>query len=43
MVSLSDLGENSWFEPEESEELSPSTSVVLQSSMVRGWEKVLGG
>jgi hypothetical protein len=41
MVSLSDLGENSWFEPEESEELSPSTSVVLQSSMVRGWEKVL--
>ena len=41
MVSLSDLVEKSWFEPEESEELSPSTSVVLQSSMVRGWDKVL--
>ena len=41
MVSLSDLGEGSWFEPEESEELSTSTSVVLQSSMVKGWEKVL--
>jgi len=41
MVSLSDLEESSWFEPEESEELSPSTSVVLQSSMVRGWDKVL--
>jgi hypothetical protein len=41
MVSLSDVGKNSWFESEESEELSPSTSVVLQSSMARGWEKVL--
>jgi len=41
MVSLSDFEESRWFEPEESEELSPSTSVVLQSSMVRGWEKVL--
>ena len=41
MVSLSDLVEISGFEPEESEELSPSTSVVLQSSMVRGWDKVL--
>jgi len=41
MVSLSDLVESGWFESEESEELSPSTSVVLQSSMVRGWAKVL--
>ena len=41
MVSLSDWAEDGWFEFEESEELSSSTSVVLQSSMVRGWEKVL--
>ena len=41
MVSLSDLAENGWFKSEESEEFLPWTSVVLQSSMVRGWAKVL--
>ena len=41
MVSLSDLAKRSWFVSEESEEFSPSTSVVLQSSKVRGWAKVL--
>ena len=41
MVSLSNLAESSWFESDECEEISSSTCVVLQSSMVRGWAKVL--
>ena len=41
MVSLSVMAQSSWVESEECEELSSSTSLVLQSSMVRGWAKVL--
>ena len=41
MVSLSELARSSWFESDECEEVSSSTSVVLQSSIVRGWAKVL--
>jgi len=41
MVSLSDLAESSWFQSEECEELRSSTSVVLQSSMVQEYAKVL--
>jgi hypothetical protein len=41
MVSRSDLTEGSWFEFEKYEELSNSSSVIFQGSMVRGWGKVL--
>ena len=41
MVSLSDLTEGSWFESEECVEPSTLSSVILQSSMFRGWGKVL--
>ena len=41
MVTLSDLAVSSWFQFEECEEPPSSTIVVLQSSMVQGWAKVL--
>lgn len=41
MVSLSDISGSDRFMSEECDELSVSSSIVLQSSMVKGWEKVL--